>query len=77
MCLAVPGKITKKKQGHKALVEVAGLEREISLDLLPDAVEGEYVLIHTGFAIQKIDEADAEETLSLLRDLVQANEVHG
>ncbi len=77
MCLAIPGKITKKKQGHKALVEVAGLEREISLDLLPDAVEGEYVLIHTGFAIQKIDEAGAEETLSLLRDLVKANEVHG
>jgi hydrogenase expression/formation protein HypC len=75
MCLAIPGRITKKKQGHKALVEVAGLEREINLDLLPDAVEGDYVLIHTGFAIQKVDEAEAEETLSLLKQMREAVEV--
>jgi hydrogenase expression/formation protein HypC len=75
MCLAIPGRITKKKQGHKALVEVGGLEREINLDLLPDAVEGDYVLIHTGFAIQKVDEAEAEETLSLLKQMREAVEV--
>jgi len=75
MCLAIPGRITRRMEGQRALVEVAGLEREISLDLLPDAAEGDYVLIHTGFAIQKVDEAEAEETLSLLEQLVEADEV--
>jgi hydrogenase expression/formation protein HypC len=49
-----------------AKVDVGGLLRDISLDLCPDVSIGEYVLIHTGFAIQKVDEKEAEETLDLL-----------
>ncbi len=55
-----------------AKVDVAGFLREISLDLCPDVSVGEYVLIHTGFAIQKVDEEDAKETLELLKKMVQA-----
>jgi hydrogenase expression/formation protein HypC len=65
MCLSVPGKILEIK-GNMAKVDVGGFLREISLDLCPDVSIGEYVLIHAGFAIQKVDEEEAEETLDLL-----------
>jgi len=55
-----------------AKVDVGGFLREISLDLCPDASVGEYVLIHTGFAIQKVDEEDAMETLELLKKMAEA-----
>jgi hydrogenase expression/formation protein HypC len=65
MCLSVPGKIIKIKK-NMAVVDVGGFLREISIDLCPDVSIGEYVLIHTGFAIQKVDEKEAEETLNFL-----------
>lgn len=58
--------------GKAARVEVGGFLREISLDLCPNVSEGEYVLIHTGFAIQKVDEEDAKETLELLKKMAEA-----
>lgn len=58
--------------GNVAKVEVGGLLREISLDLCPDVSTGEYVLIHTGFAIQKVDEKDAMETLEFLNKMAEA-----
>jgi hydrogenase expression/formation protein HypC len=51
---------------------VGGISRDISLDLCPDVSVGEYVLIHTGFAIQKVDEKEAEETLELLKQMAEA-----
>lgn len=57
--------------GNTARVEVGGFLREISLDLCPDVSTGEYVLIHTGFAIQKVDEEDARETLKLLEKMAE------
>ncbi len=71
MCLAIPGKIVEI-QGNMAKVDVGGLSRDISLDLCPDVSVGEYVLVHTGFAIQKVDETEAEETLDLLRKMAEA-----
>lgn len=68
MCLAVPGKITDKKD-YLATVDVAGVQRQISLLMLPDCEIGDYVLIHAGFAIEKIDQAQAEETIALFREL--------
>ncbi len=65
MCLAIPGRVVKIEK-NVAKVDVGGLLRDISLDLCPDVSIGEYVLIHTGFAIQKVDEKEAEETLDLL-----------
>ena len=68
MCLGIPGKIIAIEK-NVAKVDVGGLSRDISLDLCPDVSVGEYVLIHTGFAIQKVDEKEAKETLDLLEKL--------
>lgn len=57
---------------NMAKVDVGGVTRDISLDLCPDVSVGEYVLIHTGFAIQKVDEEEAKETLDLLRQMAEA-----
>ncbi len=71
MCLAIPGKVIEIEK-NVAKVDVGGLLREVSLDLCPDVSVGEYVLIHTGFAIQKVDEEEAKETFELLRQLAEA-----
>jgi len=68
MCLSVPGKVVEI-QNNMARVEVGGVIRDVSMDVCPDVVVGEYVLIHTGFAIQKLDEKEALETLDLLRKM--------
>jgi len=65
MCLGIPGKVIEIEK-NMAKVDVGGFLRKISLDLCPDVSIGEYVLIHTGFAIQKVDAKEAEETLDLL-----------
>ena len=67
MCLAIPSKITKIKN-NMATINVAGVQREASLLLLEDARVGDYVIVHAGFAIQKLDESAAQETLDLLRE---------
>jgi len=71
MCLGIPGKVIEIEK-NVAKVDVGGMLRDISLDLCPDVSVGEYVLIHTGFAIQKVDEKEAEETLDLLRQMAEA-----
>jgi hydrogenase expression/formation protein HypC len=68
MCLSVPAKVVEI-QNNMAKVEVGGAIREVSMDVCPDVMVGEYVLIHTGFAIQKLDEKEALETLELLRKM--------
>ena len=71
MCLAVPGKITEIN-GETARVDIEGVTREANISLLPDVKTGDYVIVHAGFAIERYDEADAKETLRLLRELVDA-----
>jgi len=65
MCLAIPAKI-ESIDGDRAVADIRGLKRRIALSLVPDARVGDYVLLHAGFAIQKIDQAEAEETYRLL-----------
>jgi hydrogenase expression/formation protein HypC len=67
MCLAIPSKIIIIED-NVATIDVDGVQREASLLLLEDAMVGEYVIVHAGFAIQRIDEAAAMETLKLLRE---------
>lgn len=73
MCLAIPGRIVEivDKENHLAKVEVGGIRRNINLGLLADTEvkPGDYVLIHVGFAMSKIDEQEAAETLRLLHEL--------
>jgi hydrogenase expression/formation protein HypC len=57
-----------------ATIDVEGVQREVSLLLLEDARVGDYVIVHAGFAIQKLDEAAAQETLDLLREAIAAVE---
>ncbi len=67
MCLAVPMKLMTINDST-GVVEVSGIEREVSLALVPDAKIGDHVLIHAGFAIAVIDEEEAQETLKLIRE---------
>ena len=75
MCLAIPMRIVEL-DGVTAVAEVDGVTRKVRLDLLPDAVLGDYVLIHAGLAIARVDAAQAEETLALLRSLADTDEVY-
>lgn len=68
MCLAIPALI-RSIEGYQAEVEIGGVERVVSLQLVPEAKIGDYVLIHTGYAISVIDEEEAQETLRLLAEL--------
>ena len=72
MCLAVPGKITQISDGNLATVEIFGITREVSLDLLPQAKLGNYVLVHAGFGIEIIPEDSVEETLQLIYEMAEA-----
>ena len=68
MCLAVP-MLVREIRGTQAEVEVGGVSRTVSLLLTPDAKVGDYVLVHTGFAIGAIDESEAKITLELLSEI--------
>lgn len=70
MCLSVPAKILSIK-GDKARVSLGGAEYNAALNLLDDVKVGDYVLLHSGFAIQKIDEEEAMETLQLLDEVIK------
>ena len=68
MCLAIPALI-KSVDGLQAEADIDGVTRQVSLQLTPEAKVGDYVLLHTGYAINVIDPEEAEETLKLLREL--------
>jgi len=70
MCLAIPAKI-QSTNGFEADVEIGGVGRTISIMLTPDARIGDYVYVHTGYAISVVDEVDALESLRLLRELAE------
>ena len=69
MCLAIPSKITKINDGV-AIIDVEGIKRQCSLMLLEDAKIGDYVIVHAGFAMHKIDEKKAKESIKTLREAV-------
>ena len=71
MCLAIPGRIIEMvdETGGIAKVDVSGVRRNVNIALLDGAGVGDYVLIHVGFALSKVDEKEAEETLRLLQEL--------
>lgn len=75
MCLAIPMQIMKI-EGDSAVVEAGGIKKEIRLDLIDSAAEGDYVLIHTGYAIEKLDKAEAMETLELIKQVYLAGMTH-
>lgn len=72
MCLAVPGRIVDVRDERgtpMATIDFDGIRKEICLAYLPDMTVGEYAIVHVGFAISRVDEASALETLAMFRDL--------
>ncbi len=68
MCLAIPAKIVRIED-NMGTIDMEGIQREVSLLLLEDAKLGDYVIVHAGFAIHKIDEEEAMESIKLLREM--------
>jgi hydrogenase expression/formation protein HypC len=78
MCLAVPGKVLETSDvgpNRIAKVEFGGVSRQVFMDFVPEAGVGDYVLVHVGFAIGKIDEAEARRTYELLEEMGAVLEV--
>jgi hydrogenase expression/formation protein HypC len=73
MCLAVPVRVIARA-GDEAEVEIGGVKRQVSVMLTPEAKVGDYVLLHTGYAINVIDEAEARETLKLFEEMAKLEE---
>lgn len=69
MCLAIPARVASIGEHRMATVDIMGVTRKVSLDLVPEAVEGDWLLVHAGFALQVIDEESATETLDLLKQI--------
>ena len=69
MCLAIPVKVVDLREGDQAMVDVGGVRKEISLALVDGIAVGDYVILHVGFAIQKLDPEEAEKTLALFAEL--------
>ncbi|NPA12302.1 MAG: HypC/HybG/HupF family hydrogenase formation chaperone [Epsilonproteobacteria bacterium] len=73
MCLAIPSKVLKIDENNMAEVDTLGVKRFVSLDLMPEPVkEGEYVLIHVGYAMGKIDEEEALKSIEVYEKLAKA-----
>jgi hydrogenase expression/formation protein HypC len=69
MCLAIPVKVIELRAADQALVDVGGVRKEIDVSLVEGVQTGDYVILHVGFAINRLDEAEAQKTLALLREM--------
>jgi hydrogenase expression/formation protein HypC len=77
VCLAIPGKILEIQDAgamRSARVQFGGIVREVSLDFVPEAGLGDYVMVHVGFAISRIDASEAERTYQLLKEMEALDE---
>jgi len=71
MCLSIPSKVVAIDENNMATVDTMGVKRQVTLDLISEPVEvGEYILIHVGFAMNKISTEEAEESLKIYEDIV-------
>jgi hydrogenase expression/formation protein HypC len=69
MCLAIPARIEQVSGADNAIVNLGGVRKEISLALVEDVVVGDYVIVHVGYALQKLDEDEALRTLALFAEV--------
>jgi hydrogenase expression/formation protein HypC len=72
MCLAIPARVVELLPGMRAIVDLSGVRKEISMDLVADAQVDDYVIIHVGYAIGKIDPEEAARTMALFAELSEA-----
>ncbi len=80
MCLGIPGQIVSLQQHEESLpmgrVSFGGVVKEVCLAYTPDAVEGDFVIVHVGFAISKVDEAEAQTIFSFLAEMQELDELN-
>jgi len=69
MCLAIPALVAKRLEGDDAVIDLGGVRKQISLALVPEAVEGDYVIVHVGYAISRLDPEEARKTLALFAEI--------
>ena len=72
MCLAIPARVVELLPGQQAVVDLSGVRKQVSVALVDDAQLGDYVIVHVGYAIGKIDPEEAECTLALFAELASA-----
>jgi hydrogenase expression/formation protein HypC len=65
MCLAIPAKVVELRPGDQAIIDLGGVRKDISLALVEGVAPGDYVIVHVGYALQKVDPAEAQKTLAL------------
>jgi len=75
MCLAIPARVVELLPGLRAIVDLSGVRKEVSLDLVADAQVDDYVIIHVGYAIGKIDPEEAARTMALFAELSEAKNI--
>jgi hydrogenase expression/formation protein HypC len=73
MCLAIPVRVVELAAPDTAIVDLGGVRKDISLALVDDVQVGDYVILHVGYALQKLDTQEAERTLALFRQMDQAD----
>lgn len=71
MCLALPAQITQILDNDRAIINLGGITKEISIALLDEVVEGDYVIIHVGYALTRLDEQEAQKTLNLFAQMLK------
>ncbi len=73
MCLAIPARIVERGDGDDAVVDLGGVRKTISLALVPEAVNGDYVIVHVGYALSRLDPDEAARTLALFDQALAAD----
>lgn len=76
MCLAIPAKVVSLRDQDTATIELGGVRKDISLALVDDVHVGDYVIVHVGFALARLDAQEAEQTLAMIRATADASGVH-
>ena len=71
MCLAIPAQVVELREGDNAVVDLAGVRKEISLALVENVALGDYVIVHVGYALNRLDPEEAARTLALFAELGQ------
>jgi hydrogenase expression/formation protein HypC len=77
MCLALPACVEQLLGDEGAIVNLGGVKKKISLALLEDVAEGDYVIVHAGYALQKLDQEEAAHTLAMFAEMSTVNDLHG
>ena len=74
MCLAIPAQVVELREGDNAVVDLAGVRKEISLSLVDNVAVGDYVIVHVGYALTRLDPEEAEKTLAAFAELGELND---